>query len=164
MTKTGADQLTLLRELDDPQWLEWPAAYDRYAVAARFGELVARLESDFGVPCMAEQDTQDSSEYGRATVPAEVTTCGTRIVVCVSKFGSVALVCAENPGAFLGTQEAQDEGELDAADLASVDRAVVELGFTVLPEQLVDSDQDGPSRAHLYGQRPTWWDRFFGTF
>lgn len=59
---------------------------------------------------MAEQDTQDSSEYGRATVPAEATACGTRIVVCVSKFGSLALVCAENPGAFLGTQDAQDEG------------------------------------------------------
>ncbi|MFJ7306066.1 hypothetical protein [Streptomyces sp. NPDC099088] len=164
MTKSGADLLAVLRQLDDPQWLEWPAAYDRIAVAARFGELVARLESDFGAPCVAEQDTQDSSEYGRATVPAEVTACGTRIVVCVSRFGSLALVCAENPGAFLGSQDAQDEGELDAADLATVERALVGLGFTVVPEELVESDYSGPSQAHLYGQRPTWWDRFFGTF
>jgi hypothetical protein len=164
VTEGGADPLALLRELDDPQWLEWPAAYDRNAVAARFGELVARLEGVFGVPCVTEQDTQDSSEYGRATVPAEATACGTRIVVCISKFGFLALVCAENPGAFLGTQDAQDEGELDAADLASVEQALVELDFTVLPEELVESDYDGPSRAHLYEQRPTWWDRFFGTF
>ncbi|MGM0345958.1 hypothetical protein [Streptomyces sp. Adlamb9] len=164
MTESWADLLAMLRELDDPQWLEWPASYDRNAVGARFGELVARLDGDFEAPCVAEQDTQDSSEYGRATVPAEATACGTRIVVCVSKFGSLALVCAENPGAFLGTQDAQDEGGLDAADLASVERALVDLGFTVVPEELVESDYDGPNRAHLYGQRPTWWDRFFGTF
>ncbi len=164
VTESWADLLAMLRELDDPQWVEWPASYDRNAVAARFGELVARLEGDFEAPCVAEQDTQDSSEYGRATVPAEATACGTRIVVCVSKFGSLALVCAENPGAFLGTQDAQDEGGLDAADLASVERALVDLGFTVVPEELVESDYDGPNRAHLYGQRPTWWDRFFGTF
>lgn len=164
VTESWADLLELLRELDDPQWLEWPASYDRNAVAARFGELVARLEGDFEAPCVAKQDTQDSSEYGRATVPVEATVCGTRIVVCVSKFGSLALVCAENPGAFLETQDAQDEGELDAADLASVERALVDLGFTVVPEELVESDYDGPNRAHLYGKRPTWWDRFFGTF
>jgi hypothetical protein len=164
VTESGADLLALLHELDDPQWLEWPATYDRNAVAARFGELVTRLESDFGVPCVAEQDTQDSSEFGRVIVPAEATVCGTRLVVCVSKFGSLALVCAENPGAFLGTQDAQDEGELDAVDLASVERVLIELGFTVVPEELVESDYDGPSRARLYAQRPTWWDRFFGTF
>ncbi|MFD4656347.1 hypothetical protein ACFWP2_12040 [Kitasatospora sp. NPDC058444] len=87
MTESGADLLALLRDLDDPQWLEWPAGYDRNAVAARFGELVVRLESDFTVRCGAERDTQDSSEYGRVVVPAEATACGTRIVVCVSKFG-----------------------------------------------------------------------------
>lgn len=46
----------------------------------------------------------------------------------MSKFGSLALVCADNPGAFLGTEEAQAEGELDGADLARVNRALVELG------------------------------------
>ncbi|MFJ8863912.1 hypothetical protein ACIRD8_36620 [Streptomyces sp. NPDC102451] len=57
-----------------------------------------RLETDFGAECEFEQDTQDSSEYGRVRVPAEATIRGTRIVVCVSKFGSLAEVCADNPG------------------------------------------------------------------
>lgn len=33
---------------------------------------------------MAEQETQESSEYARAVVPAEATACGARIVVSPS--------------------------------------------------------------------------------
>ncbi|MEU4089291.1 hypothetical protein [Streptomyces aureus] len=164
MTESAADLLALLRELDDPGWLEWPQDYDRGETAARFGTLVARLESDFAARCTVEPDAQDSSEYGRITVPGEVTVCGTRIVVCVSKFGSLALVCADNPGAFLGTDEAQVEGELDVADLAKVDRALAECGYVVVPEELLESDYDGPSRLPSHVQRPSWWNRFFGYF
>ncbi|MBD0670263.1 hypothetical protein [Streptomyces sp. CBMA156] len=164
MTANRADLLTVLRELDDPEWLEWPADYDRGATAVLFRGLVARLEADFSTGCGAEQDTQDSSEFGRVTVPAEATACGTRIVVCVSKFGSLALVCADNPGAFLGTEEARAEGELDAADLATVCRALVGLGYTVVPEELLEEDYAGPSRPPRHVERPTWWHRFYGTY
>ncbi|MFE6189295.1 hypothetical protein ACFQ6U_33235 [Streptomyces sp. NPDC056465] len=98
MSMGETELLVLLRELDDPERLEWPLHYDRAAVSLAFGGLVRRLETDFGVQCEFEQDTQDSSEYGRVRVPAEATVCGTRIVVCVSKFGSLAEVCADNPG------------------------------------------------------------------
>ncbi|OKI92958.1 hypothetical protein AMK10_23865 [Streptomyces sp. CB02058] len=118
----------------------------------------------FAARCTAEQDTQDSSEYGRVAVPEDATVCGTRIVVCVSKFGSLALVCADNPGAFFGTDDAQTEGELDAADLAKVNRALVELGYVVVAEELLESDHDGPSRLPWHVQRPSWWHRFFGIF
>lgn len=67
---------------------------------------------------VARAHDQDSSEYRRVVVPGDAT--GTRIVVRVSKFGSLALVCADNPGAFLGTGDAQVVGELDEADLAKV--------------------------------------------
>jgi hypothetical protein len=167
MTRTEADLLALLRELDDPEWLEWPQRYDRGEIAAQFGGLVTRLEGDFTACCTAERDTQDSSEYGRVVVPADATVCGTRIVVCVSKFGSLALVCADNPGAFLGTEDAQAEGELDGADLAKANRALVELGYAVVAEELLETDYDGPSQLpQLPGclQHPTWWDRFFGIF
>lgn len=164
MTVNEVDLLTLLRELDDPEWLEWPGYYDRGETAVLFGSLVARLEDSFAARCTAEQDAQDSSEYGRVDVPAEATVCGTRIVVCVSKFGSLALVCADNPGAFFGTDDAQAERELDAADLAKVDRALVDLGYAVVPEELLECDYDGPSRLPRHVQRPTWWHRFFGTF
>ncbi|WP_326648850.1 hypothetical protein [Streptomyces sp. NBC_01750] len=164
MTGSEADLLTLLRELDDPEWLEWPQHYNRSATALLFGGLVVRLEGDFAARCTAEQDSQDSSEYGRVVVPAETTICGTRIVVSVSKFGSLAEVCAENPGAFFGTDGAQAEGELDAADLTKVNRALADLGYVVVPEELLECDYDGPSRLPGHVQRPSWWHRFFGTF
>jgi hypothetical protein len=164
MTESGADLLALLRGLDDPEWLEWPQYYNRAEAAALFSGLVSRLEGDFAARCTAEEDTQDSSEYGRVVVPADATVCGTRIVVCVSKFGSLALVCADNPGAFLGTEDAQAEGALDGVDLAKVNRALVELGYAVVAEEVLERDYDGPSRLPSHVQRPSWWHRFFGIF
>ncbi|WP_406321285.1 hypothetical protein [Streptomyces sp. NBC_01637] len=164
MTESEADLLAFLRELDDPDWLERPQRYNRGETAALFGSLVTRLEGDFAARCTAEQDTQDSSEYGRIAVPEGATVCGTRIVVCVSKFGSLALVCADNPGAFFGTDDAQAEGELDGADLAKVNRVLVDLGYAVVAEELLERDYDGPSQLPWHVQRPSWWDRFFGTF
>ncbi|MEU0837763.1 hypothetical protein [Streptomyces sp. NPDC005969] len=154
--------LALLRELDDPERLGWPLNYDRAAASLAFGGLVRRLETDFGARCEFEQDTQDSSEYGRVRVPAEATICGTRIVVCVSKFGSLAEVCADNPGTFLGTEEAREEGALDLADLAIVERALADLGYVSVPEELLESDYEGPSALEHFVARPTWWTRFFG--
>ncbi|WP_052414021.1 hypothetical protein [Streptomyces glaucescens] len=164
MTKHEAELVAMLRELDDPGCLEQPRDYDRGKVGALFNGLVARLEDDFATQCVSERDTQDSSEYGRVTVPADATARGTRIVVCVSKFGSLALVCAENPGAFLGTGEAQAEGELDAADLDNVCGTLADLGYVIVPEELLECDYAGPSQLPWHVQRPTWWHRFFGIF
>ncbi|MGW6208443.1 hypothetical protein ACWF9B_32965 [Streptomyces sp. NPDC055089] len=168
MSESNADLPALLRELDEPEWLERSKHYDRDQAAMHFGVLVARFEEDFAarctavldswVSCTAEQDTQESSEYGRVVVPGVATVCG------VSKFGLLALVCADNPGAFFGTADAQAEGELDTADLAKVNRALVELGYVVAAEELLESDYDGPSRLPAHVQRPSWWHRFFGIF
>ncbi|MGW4231812.1 hypothetical protein ACWEF9_21375 [Streptomyces sp. NPDC004980] len=68
-----SDLLTLLGRLDDPEWLEQPRNYRRSTLSEHFERLVARLENDFTTRCHAEQDTQDSSEYGRIVVPAEAT-------------------------------------------------------------------------------------------
>ena len=46
-----ADLLMLLRELDDPEWLERPRSYDRRAAADRFARLTARIEIDFATSC-----------------------------------------------------------------------------------------------------------------
>lgn len=159
-----ADLLALLRQLDDPAWLEWPRAFDRRAAADQFARLTARLEAGLAASCATEQDTQDSSEYGRVFVPSEATRGADRIVVCVSRFGSLALICAENPGAFFGTHDALAEGALDALDLAKVEKALTELGYIVVPEELLQNDYDGPSRLPRHLQRPTWFDRFFGIF
>ncbi|MEU6847380.1 hypothetical protein ABZ930_36480 [Streptomyces sp. NPDC046716] len=79
MGKAEVDLLALLRELDDPQWLEWPHNYNRDASAARFDALMARLEDDFATRCTGEED-QDSSQFGRIVVPARATVCGTPAV------------------------------------------------------------------------------------
>ncbi|WP_405191715.1 hypothetical protein OG473_39285 [Streptomyces anulatus] len=163
MVMSETELLALLRELDDPERLERPLNYDRAAVALAFGGLVGRLEAHFGVKCEFEQDTQDSSEYGRVRVPAEATVCGTRIVVCVSKFGSLAEICADNPGAFLGTEDAREEGALDPGDLATVERALAQSGYVSVPEELLESDYEGPTAPECFEGRPTWWARFFGT-
>ncbi|MFG2432551.1 hypothetical protein [Streptomyces sp. NPDC048590] len=163
MATSETELLALLRELDDPERLEWPLNYNRAAVSLAFGKLVRRLETDFGVQCDFEQDTQDSSEYGRVRVPAEATVCGTRIVVCVSKFGSLAEVCADNPGAYFGTDDAREEGALDPADLATVERALAELGYVSVPEELLEGDYEGPTALERFEARPTWWTRYFGS-
>ncbi|MEU4498120.1 hypothetical protein AB0F96_32995 [Streptomyces sp. NPDC023998] len=166
MVESKPDLMTLLRRLDDPEWLEWPMGYSSGKAAVPFGRLVSKLEGDFGTSCTAEQDTQDSSEYGRVIIPAEATVCGTRIVVCVSKFGSLALVSADNPGAFFGTDDAQAEGELDAGDLIRVEQTLIDLGYVVVPEELLTLPYEGESRLRPWDQgqwQPSWWDRFFGT-
>ncbi|MYR38123.1 hypothetical protein GTX14_18770 [Streptomyces sp. SID4944] len=163
MVMSETELLALLRELDDPERLEQPLNYDRAAVALAFGRLVGRLEADFGVRCEFEQDAQDSSEYGRVRVPAEATVCGTRIVVCVSKSGSLAEICADSPGAFLGTEDAREEGALDPGDLATMERALAESGYVSVPEELLESDYEGPTPPERFEGRPTWWARFFGT-
>ncbi|MFE9679396.1 hypothetical protein ACFYO5_35705 [Streptomyces sp. NPDC006259] len=80
----------------------------------------------------------------------------------MSKFGPLALVCADNPGAFLGAEKT--EGELDGAGLAKVNRALVELSYVVVADELLESDYDGPSLLPSHVERPTWWARFFGFF
>lgn len=47
---------------------------------------------------------------------------------------------------------------------AKVEQALVDLGYAVVPEELLESDYDGPSRLHLNSRRPSWPDRFSGTF
>jgi hypothetical protein len=48
--------------------------------------------------------------------------CETRIIVCLSKFEPLAMNAADNPGAYLGLDDAQALGDLDNRDLARVPR------------------------------------------
>lgn len=164
MTETGVGLMALLRRLDDPQWLEWPQGYNCGEAAVSFERLLSVLDADFQTRCTAER-TGDSSEYGRIHVPAEATECGTRIVVQVSKFQPLAMVSADNPGAFFGTAHAQQEGELDAGDLAAVEQALTGAGYVVVPEELLEQRYDGPAHLIWNGtHHATWWDRYFGSF
>ncbi|MDH6134464.1 hypothetical protein P3T37_003867 [Kitasatospora sp. MAA4] len=157
--------LETLRQLDDPEWLEFPAGYSRAESAKKFDRLVAKINSDFSAHCEVDRYIQDSAQHGRVEVPAESTVCGTRIVVLVSKFEPLAMVAADNPGAFFGTDDACAEGELDGGDLEKLKQALVGLGYAVAPEELLTTHYDGAAHLHFHGSgTPTWWDRFFGSF
>jgi hypothetical protein len=159
------DLMELLHRLDDPHWLEWPTGYDSSAAAVPFDRLVSRLDSDFSTRCEVDQNIQDSAQYGRIDIPAQATVCGTNIVVLVSKFRPLAMVAADNPGAFFGTADACTEGELHVGDLEKVEQALVALGYVVIPEELLTNRYDGVANLSSHGSGPpSWWDRFFGSF
>ncbi|MEU6106307.1 hypothetical protein [Streptomyces flaveolus] len=56
-----------------------------------------------------------------------------------------------------------EEGALDLADLATVERALAELGYVSVPEELLESAYEGPSALEHFAARPTWWTRFFSS-
>ncbi|MGW3834783.1 hypothetical protein [Streptomyces microflavus] len=47
--------------------------------------------------------------------------------------------------------------------LATVERALAEFGYVSVPEDLLESDYEGPTAPECFESRPTWWARFFGT-
>ncbi|MET7319608.1 hypothetical protein [Streptomyces sp. NPDC005549] len=69
MTESEADLLALLRELDDPGWLEWPQHYDRGEAAMHFGVLVARLEGDFAARCTADRTPRTPASTDALSCP-----------------------------------------------------------------------------------------------
>ncbi|WP_161355171.1 hypothetical protein [Streptomyces sp. SID3343] len=81
----------------------------------------------------------------------------------MSNFGSLAMVAAENPGAYLDTDDARGEGVLDVGDLATVERALIVTGYVVVSEELLHTLYDGPAPLRKDERwPPTWWDRYFG--
>ncbi|WP_433652521.1 hypothetical protein ACQP2C_09470 [Micromonospora zamorensis] len=148
-----------------PTGWSFPAGYSRTELASTLNILVAGIDFRFATTCRIERDIQDSAQYGRIEVPEESTVCGTRIVVLVSKFKPLAMVAAGNPGAFLSTDEACAEGELDPSDLDMIKQALVGSGHLVVPEELLMNRYDGVAHLRFHGSgEPYWWDRFFGSF
>lgn len=165
IVERDANLMVVLRRLDDPDGFECPAGYRRAELAATLSSLVADIDSRFATSCPVEQDIQDSAQYGRIEVPGAVTICGTRIVVLMSKFAPLTMVAADNPGAFLGTDDACAEGELDLRDLDKIRQALVGSGCLVVPEELLTNRYDGVAHLRFHGSgEPYWWDRFFGSF
>ncbi|WP_439680904.1 hypothetical protein [Embleya sp. MST-111070] len=163
MVNDDADVIALLRRLDDGEHPCVPQEYDEHGIAVMLDRLVSRLEADFATRCPVECYHGNTVEYARVVVPSEVTVCGTRIVVSVSNFGSLAMVAADNPGAYLGTDEARHEGALDAGDLTTAERALLDTGYVVVSEELLHTPYDGPATLRKDKRwPPTWWDRYFG--
>jgi hypothetical protein len=148
----------LLHDLDEAGGLERPTFYSHRKTRAAFDALVERLDADFSTNCRADRDVEDASLHGRIEIPVEAVGGAAQIVVSVSNFGSMAVVSAENPGAYLDLTEALADDGITGADLRTVRRALDELGYRVIPEELLNRPYDGISEL---GLSLDWWTRFF---
>jgi hypothetical protein len=150
----------LLRSLDDPEHLDFPAGFNRDETGDRFGQLVDRLDTAFSCACEADGHVQDASYHGRIEIPAAATATGTRLVIVVSNFGGLAVVAADNPGVW--TQEEFTE-LLHPDDAQRIYTALDDLGYTVVPEEPLwqTYDGNGPLPLSYHTHLPTWWIRFF---
>lgn len=157
--------MELLHRLDDAERVESPAGFNRQRAAAAFDHLTEQLHALFATQCETDRDIEDSTEYGRVVVPAEATACGTQLVVQVSKFSPLSMIAAENPGAYFGIQDARAAGNVHLTDVEKLEQALTDLGYVVIPEEVLGNSYDG--RLHLSSfstTRPTWWDRYFAYF
>ena len=139
----------LLRSLDDPKHLEFPAHFNRKKTRIQFGQLVDRLNTAFSCACEAEGHVEDASYHDRVEIPAAATATGTRLVIVVSNFGGLAVVAADNPGVW--PQEEFTE-LLHPDDAQRIYTALDDLGYTVVPEEPLWEDYDGDVRS---GATPT---------
>ncbi len=159
-----ADLLRLLDQLDDPVALERPVDYNHGAARAHFDELVEGLDERFGTRCDSDREVRDASLHGRIKIPGRVLSTGTPIVISVSNFGAMAVISAENPGAYEGLADAIASGAIDSDDLRAIEKCLEERGFTAVPEELLHRRYDGRSALAEYApadRPPTWWIRFF---
>ncbi|MFI1382232.1 hypothetical protein [Embleya sp. NPDC020886] len=162
MTLLDEDQAwALLRALDDPEHLTAPADYDAAATAERFDRLVERLDADFGCRCAVEGTARAASRHGVIVVPAAALAGTGRVTLVVSNFGDLVVTSVDTP----------DEDPVGAApayvapaDLERVEAALDDLGYRVVPEDLLRTTYDGASRLadhYTVEDGPTWWIRFF---
>jgi hypothetical protein len=151
----------LLRSLDDPEHLEFPAGYDHRQDRNRFNQLVDRLDAAFSCACRAERHVEDASCHGSIEIPAEATATGERLVIVVSNFGGLAVVAIENPGLYTQAEFAE---LLHPDDAERVRAALGGLGYTIVPEEPLwqPYDGNGPFQQFYPAENPpTWWVRFF---
>ncbi|MFE3199943.1 hypothetical protein [Embleya sp. NPDC059237] len=161
MTLDDEHAWALLRALDDPDHLTAPADYDPDAARERFDRLVARLDADFDCRCPVEGEAGAASRHGAIVVPASALSGTGRIIVVVSNFGDLAVIGVDAPDehpvgaapAYVGPEETE-----------RVAAALDDLGYTVVPEDLLRTTYDGASRLadhYTVEDAPTWWIRFF---
>ncbi|MEU9169064.1 hypothetical protein AB0D34_14885 [Streptomyces sp. NPDC048420] len=151
----------LLRQLDDPDHMEFPRDYDHVATRAKFEWLVSLLDERFRCACDVDRHIQDASHHGTIVIPQSVTDSAEHISVTVSNFGDLATVALGVPG----SHDADEERELfRATDRERVEEALETLGYVTVPQHLLWTRYDGVSELASYyppEYPPTWRTRFF---
>jgi len=157
MPRNDAQLWHLLHALDDPDHVEIPDGYDHRRTRDRFERLAQRLDTDFGCQCNVDRDVQDASLHGRIDIPASATATSRPLVVSVSNFGSLAVLSVDNPGVWTDT-----EALLYADDAHRVQAALSDLGYTLIPEELLWEPCDGVCDPGIFApSEATWWIRYF---
>lgn len=103
---------------------------------------------------------QDASLHASVSIPAEATATGHRLVIYVSNFGDLAVVTVDNAGAW---NQREFEVLLSRSDHERIYNALDDLGYTVIPEELLWTEYQGraPLGSHDARYGPSWWTRFF---
>ncbi|WP_267246123.1 hypothetical protein [Streptomyces sp. PR69] len=153
----------LLRELDDPDHLEFPRGYNHTASRARFNQLAHRLNLRFDCICTVDRGVQDASHHGTIVIPDAATVSVEHITVTVSNFGSLAAVSLGNPGSY---DEEEEREFFQSADRYRIDAELKALGYVAISPHLLWTRYDGVSQLASSCPRPpehppTWWTRFF---
>ncbi|MEV7924693.1 hypothetical protein [Kitasatospora sp. NPDC088779] len=151
----------LLRDLDDPDHMEFPQNYDHAATRARFDQLAARLNQRFQCTCSVDRGVQDASHHGTIVIPTTATASGDHIAIRVSNFGALVTVTLGNPGSY---DEEEENLLFETADRRRIKDEVEALGYIAVSEHLLWTRYNGTSNLAAYyppEHPPTWWTRFF---
>jgi hypothetical protein len=156
MRLSAGETRELLRSLDDPDHIQFPADHDQVRAAARFRQLATRLRDTFGDG--GEILAEDATFLGELTVPSLATAGGRRIDISISNFGDLAIVSPYVPDALL--DDAGIEALLHPLDASRVFGVLDDLGYVVIPQDPLDEYYDG-AVAFLRERAARWVSRYF---
>lgn len=157
----GQSTWDLLRQLDDPQHMEFPRGYDHATARTRFERLAARLDARFQCVCSVDREVQDASHHGTVVIPATAADSAEHITVVISNFGNPAVVALGDPGVL----DEEEREFFHTTDRLRIGEELDALGYTVISEHLLRTGYDGVSdlvSSYPPEYHPTWWIRFFG--
>lgn len=153
----------LLRLLDDPDHLEFPAEFDYDRANGRARDLCRRLESDFGcnVHLLTGSSIQDATFRADLDIPPEATATGKRLWIRISNHGPLAIygigtVRSPNRDADVGA-------EIHPDDRTRLENALIEHGYTIMPNDPLQEPYDGLNDQWRRCTNPpfTWFLRYF---
>lgn len=147
----------LLRQLDDPNHMEFPGGYHQAAARVRFDQLATRLDQRFQCTCSVDRGVQDASHHGTIVIPDTAAASGERITLTVSNFGNLTAVTLGTPGSY---DEEEENILFETADRRRIEDELEALGYTTVSEHLLWTRYNGVSKLRSSIDR-TWWDRFF---
>ncbi|MEZ5412000.1 MAG: hypothetical protein R2761_28450 [Acidimicrobiales bacterium] len=153
----------LLRLLDDPDHLEFPADFDYDRANDRASDLCHRLECDFGCSLylLTGPGVQDATFRADIAIPPEATATGKQIWLRISNHGPLAIY---GIGTIRASNRDADAGaELHPDDRARLESALIEHGYIIVPNDPLHEPYDGLNDKWRGRMNPpfTWFVRYF---